>query len=185
MLRSAFDNTAAECGPAADLFCIDRACLPSLIVLYRVSAEASAKRWRGEGGGSSQWESSCLARQKRYISSWVHIAIDSKFWMGALIWLNRHYLVVLDAPNVIRLKACLISTIKGNFVSPDCAGVLCHPWEICLHTLFLREVLRKRRSFVSFKFLAMWHSCLGESSSVHLPHHCSFMNLSPRLLALG
>lgn len=78
MLCAAFDSTAAERRPAADVFCIDRACLPSLIVLYRVSAEESAKKMIG---GSSQWESSCLARQKdTFHNEYVLLLIPNFEW---------------------------------------------------------------------------------------------------------
>lgn len=82
MLCAAFDNTAAECRPAADMFCIDRACLPSLIVLYRVSAAESAKRRNVAGrGGSSQWESSCLARQKdTFHNEYILLLIPNFEW---------------------------------------------------------------------------------------------------------
>lgn len=36
--------------------------------------------------------------------------------MGALIWLNRHYTVALNNPNVIRLKACLMLSVQEWFI---------------------------------------------------------------------
>lgn len=78
MRCAAFDNAAAERRPAADMLCIDWACLPSLIVLYRVSAEGSAKR---RTGGSSQWESSCLARQKdTFHNEYILLLIPNFEW---------------------------------------------------------------------------------------------------------
>lgn len=88
MLCATFDNTAAECRPAADMFCIDRACLPSLTVLYRVSAAESAKRRNVAGkGGSSQWESSCLARQKdTFHNEYILLLIPNFEWAHWFDW---------------------------------------------------------------------------------------------------
>lgn len=55
MLCAAFDNTARlSADLSADMFCIDRACLPSLIVPYRVSAAGSARRRNAAGRGGKR-----------------------------------------------------------------------------------------------------------------------------------
>lgn len=69
MLSVECDDTLGESRPASDAFCIDRACLPSQIALYRVSAGGSdggqyEEVEHGGRGGSTRRESSCSALRK-------------------------------------------------------------------------------------------------------------------------
>lgn len=95
-----------------------RFCLSDIqIVLSRVSAERERER---DGGTNIEREENAprgraAAQQRKKI----HFIMRTycywfQVWMGALIWLNSHYIVALNNPNVIRLKACLMLSTQGS-----------------------------------------------------------------------
>lgn len=95
-------------------------CLSSIsvspVLSFSRQGERESMTWRDkdrERRVRSQWESICSSVQKihfimRTYCYWFWV------WMLALIWLNHHYTVVPNNPNVIRLKACLMLSIQGN-----------------------------------------------------------------------